>query len=296
MTTRRRTTAGQRTKAPRQGTVRRQERVTRYGRRNARGTLLAAVCAGGLLALTACGGGGGGASDEPSDSGYTTTAEPTATATAEVAPPVAETSEPVEETTGTVTDDTTSGEDDDADDSFSDTSQEQDTASGVPRGQWTGTATISVDFADPGCAESSQSYELPATLIIDDPVGGEDNGFHLSWASDSQTPAGAFGVTSALDGTDTVDGEAVTIGYWSLSDDGSGDISGSLTDSGAAEGAALNQLFVPKPILPCSEYMVFPYGMATGTTLEGTVTDESASLTLSGTSLDGTRSFRVEWS
>ncbi|MFE1958730.1 hypothetical protein [Streptomyces sp. NPDC059479] len=278
-------------------TIRRPGPVIRHGRHHARRTALAAVCLGGLAALTACGGGGGDASGEPSDSGYTMTAEPSPTeTTAQVTPSVTETSAPTEEITEESSDDTSFEEDDSADDTSSDSSGEQDTASGVPRGQWTGTATISVDFADPGCAEASESYELPATLLIDDPVGGEENGFHLSWASDSQTPAGAFGVTSALDGTDTVDGEPVAISYWSLSDDGSGDISGSLTDSGAAEGAALNQLFVPKPILPCSQYMVFPYGMATGTTLEGIVTEDSASLTLSGTSLDGTRSFSVEWS
>ncbi|WP_211280242.1 hypothetical protein [Streptomyces lushanensis] len=278
-------------------TIRRPGAVIRHGRNHARGTALAAVCLGGLAALTACGGGGGDASGEPSDSGYSTTAQPSPTeTTAQSTPSMTETSEPAEEITEESSDDTSYEEDDSADDTSSDSSDEEGATSGVPRGQWTGTATIDVDFADPGCAGTSESYALPATLLIDDPVGGEENGFHLSWASDSQTPAGAFGVTSALDGTDTVDGEPVAIGYWSLSDDGSGGISGSLTDSGAAEGAALNQVFVPKPILPCSQYMVFPYGMAPGTTLEGTVTEDSASLTLSGTSLDGTRSFSVEWS
>ncbi|WP_157877175.1 hypothetical protein [Streptomyces odonnellii] len=288
-------------------TVRGTRRSVRYGRlgpgpgRVRRQRLLAAVCLGGLLALTACGG-GGGASDEPSDSGFTATAEPTPTeTTAEPTPSETETSEPVEEPTETATDDTGSGDDSGSDDyssdgSGSDSGSGDDVSSGVPRGQWSGTARISVDFSDPGCGETSESYELPATLIITDPVGGEDNSFNLTWASDSQTPAGAFGVSSALDATDTLDGEAVSVNYWTLSEDGSGGISGDLTDPGNSEALALNLLFVPKPILPCSQYMVFPYGMATGTTLEGTVSEDSASLTLSGTSLDGTRSFRVEWS
>lgn len=292
-------------------TVRGTRRSVRYGKGSpgpSRGRvrqrrLLAAVCLGGLMALTACGGGGGG-SDEPSDSGFTATAEPTPTETsAEPTPSETETSEPTEEPTETATDDTSfedaSGSDDSSsDDSGSDSGSDSgdDVSSGVPRGQWSGTAQISVDFSDPGCGETSESYELPATLIISDPVGGEENSFNLSWASDSQTPAGAFGVSSALDATDTLDGEAVSVNYWTLSEDGSGGISGDLTDPGASEALALNLLFVPKPILPCSQYMVFPYGMATGTTLEGTVSEDSASLTLSGTSLDGTRSFRVEWS
>ncbi|MFE4173555.1 hypothetical protein ACFRR7_16120 [Streptomyces sp. NPDC056909] len=264
--------------------------------RRPRRTVLAAVCLGGLAALTACGGGGGDASGEPSGGGYTTTAEasPTET-TASATPSPTETSAPEEEITEEPSEDTFSEEDDGSDDTSSGGSGEEDTASGVPRGQWSGTATVSVDFADPGCAAESRSYELPATLLIGDPVGGEQNGFNLSWASDSQMAEGAFGVSSALDGTDTLDGEPVAITYWSLSDDGSGDISGSLTDPGAAEGAALNLLFVPKPILPCSQYMAFAYGMSTDTTLEGTVTEDSASLTLSGTTIDGTRSFRVEW-
>ncbi|MGW0882524.1 hypothetical protein [Streptomyces sp. NPDC002671] len=169
-------------------------------------------------------------------------------------------------------------------------------SSGVPRGRWTGTAHVSVDFADPGCAADARSYDLPATLIIDDPVGTERNAFHLSWASDSQTAEGAFGVTSALSGTDTTDGRGVEIEYWSLSDDGHGSFSGRLTDSAAAQGASLNLLFVPKPLFQCSGYTNFPYGMAVGTTLRGTVTDSSASLVLNGNSPDGTRSFRVEWS
>ncbi|MFD9024283.1 hypothetical protein [Streptomyces parvulus] len=168
--------------------------------------------------------------------------------------------------------------------------------SGVPHGEWTGTAQVTVDFTDPGCAADSRSYALPATLIIDEPVGTEDNSFHLSWASDDQTADGAFGVTSAQSGTDTVDGESVEIAYWSLTDDGDGSFSGRLTDTAAAAGASLNLLFVPKPLFQCGTYTSFPYGMNTDTTIEGTVTDDSTSVTLSGTTVDGTRSFRVEWS
>ncbi|MFD3451718.1 hypothetical protein ACFWVC_06015 [Streptomyces sp. NPDC058691] len=72
--------------------------------------------------------------------------------------------------------------------------------SGVPRGRWTGTAHVTVDFADPGCATGSRSYDLAATLLIDDPAGSE-------------------------------------IGYWSLSDDGDGGISGQLVNSAAAHKA-----------------------------------------------------------
>ncbi|MFF9049382.1 hypothetical protein [Streptomyces parvulus] len=169
-------------------------------------------------------------------------------------------------------------------------------ASGVPHGEWTGTAQVTVDFADPGCAADSRSYALPATLIIDEPVGTEGNSFHLSWASDDQTADGAFGVTSAQSGTDTVDGESVEIAYWSLTDDGDGSFSGQLTDTAAAAGASLNLLFVPKPLFQCGTYTSFPYGMNTDTTIEGSITDDSASVTLSGTTVDGTRSFRVEWS
>ncbi|MFJ9821375.1 hypothetical protein ACIRU3_40200 [Streptomyces sp. NPDC101151] len=257
---------------------------------------LAVTCVGALLGcltgLTACGG-GDRTSGAPPDTGSPTTAS--ASATTSVSDTEATTETPTaEQTTAekttapepTVTRDDTDTGTTDADASSSD----------VPNGQWTGTAHVSVDFADPGCAADERSYDLPATLIIDGPVGTESNAFHLSWASDSQTAEGAFGVTSALSGTDTTDARKVEIEYWSLSDDGDGSLSGRLTDSAAAQGASLNLLFVPKPLFQCSGYTNYPYGMAVGTTLKGTVTGNSASLVLSGTSLDGTRSFRVEWS
>lgn len=257
-----------------------------------RAAVSACALLGCLTSLTACGDGGdGGGPGASTDAGAPVTAVSTAatgpgTATAAPAGTPSE-----EETTApepaTSSDDTaTAGTD----------AVGAQTPSGVPRGTWTGTAHVSVDFADPGCATASRSYDLPATLVIEDPVGSESNSFHLSWASDSQTTEGAFGVTSALSGTDTTDGRGVEIAYWSLSDDGGGDLSGRLTDSAAAEGASLNLLFVPKPLFQCSSYTNYPYGMAVGTSLTGTVTGGSASLTLSGTSADGTRSFRVAWS
>ncbi|MGW7253735.1 hypothetical protein [Streptomyces sp. NPDC054834] len=250
---------------------------------------MAFVLLGCLTGLTACGGDGGGRSGASTDAGAPATTVSTATTDTATAAPAGT---PTEEETAapepvTTPDDTTAAETDSAD---------TERSSGVPRGTWTGTAHVSVDFADAGCATASRSYDLPATLIIDDPVGSESNSFHLSWASDSQTAEGAFGVTSALSGTDTADGRGVEIEYWSLSDDGGGDLSGRLTGSAAAQGAALNLVFVPKPLFQCGSYTNYPYGMAVGTSMEGTVTDASASLTLSGTSADGTRSFRVEWS
>ncbi|MEU5403378.1 hypothetical protein ABZ348_29285 [Streptomyces sp. NPDC005963] len=263
-----------------------------------------------LVTLAACGSGG---SDGSTDSSSAAAAvEPsTPTTSYEATPEATESSsasEPSETETATETPPPDDSESSSASDSTDgDGSVDTDgtdgtdgsantTTSDVPRGQWTGTARITVDFADPGCASASRTYELPATLLISEPVGGESNGFHLSWASDSQSAEGAFGVTSALDGTDTVDGRPVAIGYWSLDDDGGGDISGRLTESGASQGAAHNLVFVPKPIFPCSNYMPFAYALSTDTTLEGTVSESSASLVLSGTTLEGTRSFRVEWS
>ncbi|MFE5396146.1 hypothetical protein ACFQ9U_16510 [Streptomyces sp. NPDC056568] len=261
---------------------------------------LAAVlgcCLAGVTAVTACGGGDGSGT-----AGSTTSSTPTTVVTSsepaidtpleadttptEPEPALTEESEPDEDTYETDTETGTESGTDDV----------SDETGGVPHGEWTGTALVTVDFADPGCAADSRSYELPATLIIDDPVGTEGNPFHLSWASDDQTTDGAFGVTSAQSGTDTVDGESVEIAYWSLSDDGDGSFSGRLTDTASAAGASLNLLFVPKPLFQCGTYTSFPYGMGTDTTIEGSVTDASASLTVSGTSADGTRSFRVAWS
>ncbi|WP_433572965.1 hypothetical protein [Streptomyces sp. CA-251247] len=271
--------------------------VTIRRRTHRSAALLAALCLCSLATLTACGDGGDGgdASDTETTASTSETAPATGTPEEDTATPTeseSETTEPDEETTETE-DDTTDTTDTGDEETASDDSS---SSSDVPHGTWTGNARISVDFADPGCAASSQTYSLPATLIIDDPAGSESNGFHLSWASDSQSAAGAFGVTSALSGTDTTDGESVETGYWSLTDDGGGDISGSLTDTGGSQGLALNLVFVPKPLFPCSGYTPFAYSMAEGTTLEGTLTEDSASLTLSGTTSDGTRSFRVEWS
>ncbi|MEU5595168.1 hypothetical protein [Streptomyces sp. NPDC020298] len=253
---------------------------------------MAFVLLGCLTSLTACGGDGDAGAGASTDAGPPATVSTATTDTRTETATATPTETPTDEETAapdplTAPDDTTPAETDAAD---------TDTSSGVPRGTWTGTAHVSVDFADPGCATASRSYDLPATLIIDDPAGSESNSFHLSWASDSQTAEGAFGVTSALSGTDTTDGRGVEIEYWSLSDDGAGDLSGRLTDSAAAEGASLNLVFVPKPLFQCGSYTNYPYGMAVGTSLEGTVSGSSASLTLSGTSADGTRSFRVEWS
>lgn len=284
--------------------------VERERGRPRRGVLLVALSLGCLLTLTACGGkgdpsGGSSAADysasEPSETS-SGQAAPSQTTASPSAPAPWESSSATE--TPTVddsispeasADDGDSGPTDDTDGSESSEDSGAE-ASDVARGQWTGTAQITVDFTDPGCAPASQTYQLPATLLISEPVKGESNGFHLSWASDSQSAPGAFGLTSASDGTDTVDGQPVAIGYWSLSDDGDGDISGNLTQDGASQGAALNLVFVPKPIFPCSNYMPYGYAMSSDTTLEGTVTDSSASLVLRGTTTEGTRSFRIEWS
>ncbi|WP_328862336.1 hypothetical protein [Streptomyces sp. NBC_00306] len=274
--------------------------VTIRRRTHRSAALLAALCLCSLATLTACGDGGDGG--DASDTETTASTSETAPATAT---PDEDTSTPTEsESDSTEPDEETTEAEDDTIDTIDTTdtgdegteSDESSSSSDAPHGTWTGNARISVDFEDPGCAASSQTYSLPATLIIDDPAGSESNDFHLSWASDSQSAAGAFGVTSALSGTDTTDGESVETGYWSLTDDGGGDISGSLTDTGGSQGLALNLVFVPKPLFPCSGYTPFAYSMAEGTTLEGTLTEDSASLTLSGTTSDGTRSFRVEWS
>ncbi|MGW8742676.1 hypothetical protein [Streptomyces sp. NPDC055794] len=254
-------------------------------------------CLVGVAAVTACGDGdGSGRAESATD----TTSTPTTVVTS----PEPATDTPLEsDTTPAEPTYTEEGEPDEnpyATDPGTESGEEDDDVledtSGLPHGEWTGTAQVTVDFADPGCAADSRSYALPATLIIDDPVGTEGNSFHLSWASDDQTADGAFGVTSAHSGTDTVDGESVEIAYWSLSDDGDGSFSGQLTDTAAAAGASLNLLFVPKPLFQCGTYTSFPYGMNTDTTIEGSITDDSASVTLSGTTVDGTRSFRVEWS
>ncbi|MEV6568070.1 hypothetical protein [Streptomyces kronopolitis] len=260
--------------------------VSRGGRRRYRtGGAAALICAG-TLGLAACGGG----ADE---AGGPRTTRPPHTATAESAPPTGPSATPTESPSPSASVTPTAAESP-ADDTATDDSE--GSSSGVPHGKWNGTAHITVSSSDPGCAAGSRAYDLPATLLITSPVGAERNAFHLSWGSDSQAAEGAFGVTSALSGTDTRDGASVETGYWSLSDDGDGHLSGRLTDTAAAQGASLNLLFVPKPILPCSDYMAFPYAMARGTTLDGTVRGDSASLTLSGTSTDGTRSFRVTWS
>ncbi|MFJ5281495.1 hypothetical protein [Streptomyces parvulus] len=251
-------------------------------------------CLVGVAAVSACGDGdGSGEAESATSTSSTPTIVVTSSEPATDTPLEADTSEPA------YAEESEADEDSYATDSETESGDEDDVpedGSGVPHGEWTGTAQVTVDFADPGCAADSRSYALPATLIIDEPVGTEGNSFHLSWASDDQTADGAFGVTSAQSGTDTVDGESVEIAYWSLTDDGDGSFSGQLTDTAAAAGASLNLLFVPKPLFQCGTYTSFPYGMNTDTTIEGSITDDSASVTLSGTTVDGTRSFRVEWS
>ncbi|MEV6670058.1 hypothetical protein [Streptomyces sp. NPDC051162] len=148
-------------------------------------------------------------------------------------------------------------------------------------------------------AGQAQTYELPATLDLGKPreAGGQSDGnpFTLQLAVGPPSQDGAISLQSSA----TASGQLL-LTYWHLSWDGS-DLSGELTDTHVKEGAALNLVNWPGLLVPCRPELGkmpggLPHDIATGSTLSGSLSRGSTSLTAKAKSEDGLVEFSFDFS
>lgn len=100
---------------------------------------------------------------------------------------------------------------------------------------------------------------------------------------------GQLELHSAVGFTDPQDGREFLAQYWTLSLSGTA-LSGTLTDTHEAEALALNLLNTAREVSP-GVVIVWPDVIATGATLNGTVSAERLSLRLEGNVSTGDRPF-----
>lgn len=159
-----------------------------------------------------------------------------------------------------------------------------DGGDGLGAGESRGTATVRLDYG----GGTVRTFTKEATVSVGDPVAHgsvtETNPFHLFVGSVSGKTAaeGDFLMTSA--GVYQVDlgPTPVLLQFWSVTVEGSS-VGGSLTDTHTAEAMAANQLWAEDTI-GGHRYTtgVYPYLMATGTTISGAADAASAQLVLEG--------------
>ncbi|MDL2081754.1 hypothetical protein QNN03_35550 [Streptomyces sp. GXMU-J15] len=273
------------------------------------GALRAGVCAGLLgVLLTGCSGGGSSgtvgaesSSAPPTTDSATTHAPPTGEpGTASPSPTEVESPDPAPEPTT-------------ADVPLS----EPDGAAALWGRKYSGTASVTVGVYDYCTTDGSrrfaqsETYSLDATLDLGEPRGGggetEANPFSLLLAVGQPSEAGALSFWSSAVGTGSAQDLAgnprdpdLLLTYWEL-EWSDGQLSGVLTDPHTEEAVALNLLNWPSPLVACRPEFGdmpggFPHAVAEGTTLDGTVDADSASLTAQGSTGDGQLEFRFEFS
>jgi hypothetical protein len=181
-----------------------------------------------------------------------------------------------------------------------------DATHSVPRARnYKGSSVVDVAYYD-GCASGDGSLEFARAETYRMGGGGsihpptehegirERSPFNLVLSTD-YAREGAVGVFSALLLTDPRDRRSAVFDYWDLSARGS-TITGTLTDSWADYGLAVNQIRTSAPLVPCqpgAPSLSDENPIAEGARLTGTVTDERIRVSITGTTLHQPVKFRV---
>jgi hypothetical protein len=183
-----------------------------------------------------------------------------------------------------------------------------DATRSVPRARdYKGSAVVDVAYYD-GCRSGdgslgfarSETYRMGGGASIHPPTEHqgirERSPFNLVVSTDGARE-GALGMFSALLLTDPRDGRSVVFDYWDLSTRGSV-VSGTLTDSWARYGLAVNQIRTTAPLVPCqpgAPSLSDENPIAEGARLTGTVTDERIRVTITGQTLHQPVKFRANF-
>jgi hypothetical protein len=162
--------------------------------------------------------------------------------------------------------------------------------------QYQGTARTTIKYIDvSGNVLGQQSYQDNVKVSVGPPHRSgqtvENNPINLSLGPVSApTAEGQIEVHSANAITDTRDGRQVLLQYWSLTLSG-GRISGTLSDTHAAEATVVNFLNASKELGPNLGTIVWPYPMSKNSTLQGTIARNEIRLRIEGNVSDGSRAF-----
>jgi hypothetical protein len=183
--------------------------------------------------------------------------------------------------------------------------------------QYSGTAQVTVDVYDYCSADGSRrfadtkTYSMNATMDLGRPRAGggetETNPFSLLLAVGQPSEAGAVSFWSSAVSTGSSQDLAgnprdpnLLLTYWELAWD-DGELSGRLSDPHTEQAVALNLLNWPSLLVPCRSDLGelpggYPHAVAEGTTLDGDVDADSATLTAQGNTGDGQLEFRFDFS
>ncbi|GMV38600.1 MAG: hypothetical protein AMXMBFR64_03160 [Myxococcales bacterium] len=159
-----------------------------------------------------------------------------------------------------------------------------DDGGGGAAGESRGTATVTLDYG----GGDVRTLTKDASVTVREPVRhgsvSETNAIHLSMGTLSSSTAseGDFLMLSAGEFQVDLGPTPAILQFWSLTVDGSS-VTGSLTDTHSAEAMAANQLWATDTLggAPLTTG-VYPYMMATGTTVSGTADGAGARLVLQG--------------
>lgn len=139
-----------------------------------------------------------------------------------------------------------------------------------------------------------KQYDYPVTVFVSPPLEKngmeENNPINLQVfpdRSNGQEEEGHLDLSSAL--IFALENDWTVLQYWDLTLAGN-DLNGHLSDAHLAEAAAANLLWAWDDI--AGIIMTMPFALKTGCTLQGSITDNSVQLSVSGESEDTYRKFQ----
>lgn len=174
-----------------------------------------------------------------------------------------------------------------------------DTGSGVDTQTYSGTADVIIDYYDYDFFGNlvfieQKSYQYNVELETGPPknVGSvfEQNALNLQINTTTMGDEGTFGISSAILNV-ALQGGSVLLEYWDLNY-ANNMIDGTLVDTHIAESAAANQLYAWEDLAGFVSVLLFY--MDTGTTINGSLTNDTADIQIDGQTTDGTRVFAID--
>lgn len=180
-----------------------------------------------------------------------------------------------------------------------DSDDDDDMSGGVNSRIYYGTADVIIDYYDYDFSGSlifieQKAFQYDVEIITGPPknVGSvyEQNSINLQIGSINMGGEGSFGISSAILNV-ALQGLPVLLEYWDLTI-GNNLLEGTLTDTHIAESAAANQIYAWEDFAGYVSIVLFY--MDTGTTINGSLSDNIADIQIGGQTTDGTRVFAID--
>jgi hypothetical protein len=181
----------------------------------------------------------------------------------------------------------------------SDSEDSSNTGGVVDTTTYFGNADIIIDYYDYDffgnlffIEQKSYRYDVEVETGPPKNVGSviEQNAFNLQVGTTTMGGEGTFGISSAILNV-ALQGAPVLLEYWDF-DYANNLIDGELVNTHIAESAAANQIYAWEDLSGFVSVLLF--FMDTGTTINGSLTADTADIQIDGQTTDGTRVFSID--